>query len=214
MEIRCSCCCFALFELTRSGSLHWHELWCVTTTLTIHGRYRSVLACELRSSLAVRSLCIFLFMNVCRDLTAAKTTTAATVEAMMVILLSRVRALFNSNRVSKKYQKEAHTFYMYWLEYIAWDRAGKRVWTLNLTKLRIHYRIHTHVVDSKHANGNVTIAVNNNNDKGKSKIEYTYVHTYLFTIKVLFIAGTRGRERENRKKTHWKVCLVGGVCKW
>lgn len=107
MEIRCSCCCFALFELTRSGSLHWH------------GRYRSVLACELRSSLAVRSLCIFLFMNVCRDLTAAKTTTAATVEAMMVILLSRVRALFNSNRVSKKYQKEAHTFYMYWLEYIA-----------------------------------------------------------------------------------------------
>lgn len=48
-------------------------------------------------------------MNVCRDLTAAKTTTAAVV-AVMVILLSCVRALFNLYRVSKKYQKEAHTF--------------------------------------------------------------------------------------------------------
>lgn len=157
-----------LFEWIRSGLVHWYS------------RYRSVLACELYEFTHrwLFNRFVFLFMNLCRDLTATTTATTAAVSAVMVMIsLSCVRALFNLYRVSKKYQNEAYKhIHLYWLEHTAClrDRAGeseRQTW-LNWIHT-IAYTVHTHVVDAKHANGNVTIAVNNN-----SKTEHTYVHIH------------------------------------
>lgn len=70
-------------------------------------------------------------------------------------------------------------------------------------------RIHTHVVDSKHANGNVTIAVNDKGE-GNSKIEYTYIFIHYKS----FIHSRSEGEREQKKDTlkslfsRWRVQMV------